>query len=188
MTHIGMPPARRAAVRWRAALLVITSIAMLHAAAARADIYKCTGAQGQVTYSDAPCPGETSVRVDLKEPVENHDPRRPAAAPVPPQAPRPPDLALAAPASLPAGRYELSYSDRQRITTLEQLARNSAAYGEQRQSAALEIHNIRRGVVARMAADDMRKKEQFWADLSSAEPERRRAAAEELVNLYARYP
>ena len=179
----------RAGRTWHTAVLVAVGTWVLPPVSpAVAQVYKCTGPQGQVTYSEAPCPGETSVRLDLKEPVENRDPRRPPAAP----APRPPEVAVATPAAGPAGAaaggYDLSYGDRQRIAVLEQLARNPSAYGEQRQSAALEIFNIRKGAVARMSADDVRKKDQYWVDLASVEPERRRAAAEQLVGLFARYP
>jgi 50S ribosomal subunit-associated GTPase HflX len=95
-------------------------------------------------------------------------------------------LVAPVPALAPGG-YELSYSERQRIANLEQIEKLTTAYREQRQAATLEIANIRRGVVARMSADDLVKKDQYWADLSRLEAERRRAAASQLVNLFAAY-
>lgn len=166
--------------------VVTVAIAALTLAvsSACADVFKCTGPRGHVTYSEAPCPGETSVRLELKEPVESRDPR-PSVAPSAVPAPQAPALAPANPA---AGGYELSYRDRQRIANLEQVERTASAYREQRQSATLEIFNIRRGAVARMSADDLRKKDGYWADLARLEPDRRRTAALQLANLFASYP
>jgi len=78
-------------------------------------------------------------------------------------------------------------SDRQRIANLEQLERTTSAYVEQRRSAALEIRNIRSGALARMSADDLKKKDNYWADLGKLDADRRRAAAEQLANLFASY-
>jgi len=157
-----------------------------------ADVYKCTGPQGQVTYSESPCPGQPSVRLDVRPPTDNRDDRRPsdngqaattatgtaASGGAPPTAP--------SAAQKPNG-YELSFSERQRIANLEQIEKMSTAYREQRQAATLEIANIRRGVLARMSAEDLAKKDQYWADLSRLEAERRRVAASQLVNLFATY-
>jgi hypothetical protein len=168
---------------------VLAAIGLLAwASAVSADVYKCKGPQGQVTYSESPCPGQPSVRMDLKEPVENRDPRPPAA----PSAVAPPGaVANATPAAAPPvasnGGYELSYSDRQRIANLEQIERTTSAYSEQRQSATLEILNIRRGTIARMSAEDLQKRDNYWADLGKLEAERRRAAASQLANLFASY-
>ena len=160
-------------------------LASLGASVASAEIYKCTGPRGQITYSESPCPGEASVRLDLKEPVDNPTPR---SAGVAPGAGSRPDVAVTTPPVPRSNGYELSYSERQRIANLEQIERTASAYREQRQSASLEIAYIRRGVVARMSQDDLRTKEHYWSDLGSIEPERRRVAAAQLANLFATYP
>jgi hypothetical protein len=255
-------PPRRVAP-WGTLEVLAVAIAALSASHATADIFKCIGRDGHVTYSDAPCAGASSVRLDLKEPVEDLDPRRPPVAPspvnrpaaiiapsavprptavVPPSVTRPavvapnpvsrptgvaptpalppiagapypvnrptaaaPNLVIppaavppnalipASPADLVApvdrgsGIYELSYGDRQRIADLEQV-RNASAHGEARESATLEISSIRRGTLARMSYDDLRRKDDYWGDLGSSDPDRRRVAAMQLADLLARYP
>jgi len=174
--------------RW---LPLLAAIGLLVASAASADVYKCKGPQGQVTYSESPCPGQPSVKMELRPPVENRDPQPPASPAVPAAqagvanaAPVTP----AAPAGAPStGGYELSYSDRQRIANLEQIERTTSAYVEQRRSAALEIRNIRSGTLARMSAGDLVKKDNYWADLGKLDADRRRAAASQLANLFASY-
>jgi hypothetical protein len=187
-------PTRASTVRhrgegWIRASL-IAAAASLVAPAAVADIYKCTSRSGHVTYSESPCPGESSVRLDLKESVESPPPRRPAGAPAPvATASRPPDVAAAAPTNARAGNgYELSYGERQRIAGLEQLQRVPSAYAEQREAAALEIASIRRGALARISVDDARLKDQYWSDLASIDEQRRRDAAAHLAGLLAAYP
>ena len=176
----------------RASLSILFAVFVAHPVATlAADVYKCTGPQGQVTYSESPCPGQPSVRLDVRSPTDNRDDRRPGDTAQPAPAPVGPATgAAAAPATSgttkPSG-YELSFSERQRIANLEQIERMSTAYREQRQAATLEIANIRRGVLARMSAEDLAKKDQYWADLSRLEAERRRVAASQLVNLFAGY-
>lgn len=156
-----------------------------------ADVYKCTGPQGQVTYSESPCPGQPSVRLDVRSPTDNRDDRRGSdgAQPAPTAAGAAPSGASpsAASSTQKSSGYELSFSERQRIANLEQIERMSTAYREQRQAATLEIANIRRGVVSRMSAEDLAKKDEYWADLSRLEAERRRVAASSLANLFANY-
>lgn len=181
----------RVRVRSRSRRLAMpVAICLLVASAASADVYKCTGPQGQVTYSESPCPGQPSVKMELKAPVENRDPR-PPASPAAPGGIANATPAAAAPTVAPAtpsnGVYELSYSDRQRIANLEQIERTTTAYPEQRQSATLEILHIRRGTVARMSAGDLTKKDNYWSDLGKLEAERRRAAAAQLASLFASY-
>lgn len=181
---------RRPRVRVRSRLSrrlpLLAAIGLLVASAASADVYKCKGPQGQVTYSESPCPGQPSVKMELRPPVENRDPQPPASPAVPAA---PAGVANAAPVT-PApstGGYELSYSDRQRIANLEQIERTTSAYVEQRRSAALEIRNIRSGTLARMSAGDLVKKDNYWADLGKLDADRRRAAASQLANLFASY-
>jgi hypothetical protein len=183
---------RRPRVRLRSRsprrLPLLAAIGLIVASAASADVYKCKGPQGQVTYSESPCPGQPSVKMELRMPVENRDPQPPA----PPVAVAPPAASSAPSAAAPAaavanGGYDLSYSDRQRIANLEEIERTTSAHPEQRQAATLEIRNIRRGVIARMSTDDLAKKDAYWADLGKLDVERRRAAASQLANLFASY-
>lgn len=181
---------RRPRVRVRSRLSrrlpLLAAIGLLVASAASADVYKCKGPQGQVTYSESPCPGQPSVKMELRPPVENRDPQPPVSPAV---TAAPAGVANAAPVT-PApstGGYELSYSDRQRIANLEQIERTTSAYVEQRRSAALEIRNIRSGTLARMSAGDLVKKDNYWADLGKLDADRRRAAASQLANLFASY-
>ncbi|MEO8536512.1 MAG: DUF4124 domain-containing protein [Betaproteobacteria bacterium] len=154
---------------------------------ALAVVYKCTDDGGHVTYSEAPCPGQPSVRMDLKDVIEDRQPARAATPGVATQAP--PDSSASASSPAAAGNgYELSYSDRQRIANLEQVERRTTAYPEQRRSAALEIRSIRRGTIGRMSADDLRKKDNYWVDLGSLDADKRRTAAAQLANLFAAYP
>jgi hypothetical protein len=175
----------------RASLSILFTIILAQPASAlAADVYKCTGPQGQVTYSESPCPGQPSVRLDVRSPTDNRDDRRPTDGAEPAAAPTGPAAGGAPPAASATqkpGGYELSFSERQRIANLEQIERMSTAYREQRQAATLEIANIRRGVVARMSAEDLAKKDQYWADLSRLEVERRRVAASQLAKLFANY-
>jgi hypothetical protein len=183
---------RRPRVRIRSRLPrrlpLLAAIGLIVASAASADVYKCKGPQGQVTYSEAPCPGQPSVKMELRTPVENRDPQ-PLAPPVPGASPAVSGAPSApAPAAAVAnGGYELSYSDRQRIANLEQIERTTSAYAEQRRSATLEIRTIRSGALARMSADDRAKKDSYWADLGKLDVDRRRAAASQLANLFASY-
>jgi len=163
---------------------MLAVIGLLVASTASADVYKCKGPQGQVTYSESPCPGQPSVKMELRPPVENREPQAPAS---PAATAAPAGIATAAPATPSTGGYELSYSDRQRIANLEQIERTTSAYAEQRQSATLEIRNIRSGVLARMSAEDLVKKSSYWADLGKLDADRRRAAASQLANLFAGY-
>jgi hypothetical protein len=186
---------RRPRVRVRSRLSrrlpLLAAIGLHVASAASAAVYKCKGPQGQVTYSESPCPGQPSVKMELRPPVENRDPQPPASAAV---TAAPAGVANAAPAmpAAPAvepstGGYELSYSDRQRIANLEQIERTTSAYAEQRRSATLEIRIIRSGALARMSAGDLVKKDNYWADLGKLDADRRRAAASQLANLFASY-
>jgi len=185
MRGVGGARVARRMMPLRSATLAV--IGVFAAAGASADVYKCTGPQGQVTYSESPCPGQPSVRMDVKKTPDSRDPRPPDAAAEPPPAATSAAPSVARPPA-PPNAYELSYSERQRIANLEQIERMSTAYREQRQAATLEIANIRRGVLARMSPDDLAKKDQYWADLSRLEAERRRVAASQLVNLFAAYP
>ena len=167
---------------------MLAVIGLLVASTASADVYKCKGPQGQVTYSESPCPGQPSVKMELRPPVESRDPQPPASTAARAGAANAAPATPAVPAILPpAGGYELSYSDRQRIANLEQIERTTSAYAEQRQSATLEIRNIRSGVLARMSAEDLVKKSSYWADLGKLDADRRRAAASQLANLFAGY-
>jgi hypothetical protein len=181
-------PRMRIRARLSRRLPLLAAIGLLVASAASADVYKCKGAQGQVTYSESPCPGQPSVKMELRPPVENRDPQPPASAAGAPAPAGVANAAPAAPAVAPStGGYELSYSDRQRIANLEQIERTTSAHREQRQSATLEILNIRRGTVARMSVGDLVKKDNYWADLGKLDVDRRRAAASQLANLFASY-
>jgi Domain of unknown function (DUF4124) len=182
----------RVRLRLSRRLPLLAAIGLLVTSAANADVYKCKGPQGQVTYSESPCPGQPSVKMDLRPPVENRDPQ-PPASPAVATAPTGVSAASAPAAITPSavapssGGYELSYSDRQRIANLEQIERTTSAYDEQRRSAALEIRNIRSGTLARMSAADLAKKDNYWADLGKLDADRRRAAASQLANLFASY-
>ena len=183
----------RVRLRLSRRLPLLAAIGLLVASAANADVYKCKGPQGQVTYSESPCPGQPSVKMDLRPPIENRDPQ-PPAAPAVTASPTGVSAAAAPAAITPSavvapstGGYELSYSDRQRIANLEQIERTTSAYTEQRRSAALEIRNIRSGTLARMSAADLVKKEGYWADLGNLDADRRRTAALQLANLFASY-
>jgi hypothetical protein len=180
----------RVRLRLSRRLPLLAAIGLLVASAANADVYKCKGPQGQVTYSESPCPGQPSVKMDLRPPIENRDPQPPAS---PALATTPTGVsAAAAPAAITpsapsTGGYELPYSDRQRIANLEQIERTTSAYAEQRRSATLEIRNIRSGTLARMSAADLVKKDGYWADLGKLDADRRRTAASQLANLFASY-
>jgi len=174
----------RAKTRASLPTLVFAVMLAQPAATLAADVYKCTGPQGQVTYSESPCPGQPSVRLDVRPPTDIGQPATTATGAAASGAAPPP----AASAPQKSSGYELSFSERQRIANLEQIERMSTAYREQRQAATLEISNIRRGVLARMSPEDLAKKDQYWADLSRLEAERRRVAASQLVNLFASYP
>ena len=181
-------PRMRIRSRLSRRLPLLAAIGLLVASAASADVYKCKGPQGQVTYSESPCPGQPSVKMELRSPVENRDPQPPVSAAVTAAPAGVANAAPAVPAVAPStGGYELSYSDRQRIANLEQIERTTSAHREQRQSATLEILNIRRGTVARMSAGDLVKKDNYWADLGKLDADRRRAAASQLANLFASY-
>ena len=164
---------------------MLALLSLIVASAADADVFKCKGPQGEVTYSESPCPGQPSVKMDLRPPIEDRNPR-PAAGPA--VATGTAGAPLAPPVIAPASNgYELSYGDRQRIANLEQIERTTSAYREQRLSAALEIRHIRLGTLARLSADDRVKKDNYWADLGKLDAERRRTAAAQLADLFASY-
>lgn len=171
------------------ACALVAAIAALSMTSAAAEVFKCKDSGGHITYSDSPCPDGSGGRVDLKEPVVDNGPGRPAVPPNRDAGKEPATAAPPAPATAERSKsdYQLTYNDRQRITNLEQIERNPSAYAEQRRSATLEIANIRRGVLARMSFDDAQKKDNYWADLASLDRNRRQTAQMQLANLFARY-
>jgi len=172
----------------RAALAQVTlrclaalAVAAALASSADAELFKCTGADGRILYSDSPCP--TGSRSETIQPNDNSP--LAAKAPAPPE-----DVRLAPP--VPAGkrsaqvasRYELSVNERQRVANLEQVQR-AADNDEKRQAARMEIQEIQRGTMARMSYEDLRRKDGYWIDLGNLDPKRRQAAVQQLADLFA---
>lgn len=151
---------------------------------AQGAIFKCTDASGRILYSDAPCPGGS--RGEVVVPSDS--------SPIPATgAPAPQRNGTAAvrtatdePAQQAGDRYEPSVNERQRIVNLEQVQR-AGDNAEKRQAARLEIDETRRGTVARMSYDDLRRKDGYWVDLGNLDQRRRAVAVQQLAALFAAY-
>ena len=60
--------------------LIVASFCLFDTATVRAEIYKCTGPDGGVAYSQLPCVTEKSVEPEKTEPDEKAETVRPASA------------------------------------------------------------------------------------------------------------
>lgn len=169
---------------------------------ASAQLYKCKGPDGKIVYSDTRCEAAASGSAFKVVPNSSTDPHAPAAdkkdaaarpfpgkgaesiigVPVGTPAPEP------APAREAASREpgELSYSDRERIRSLEMTVASSGASNEQKEGARLEIRSIRSGRDSRMSRDDRELRDSLTVDLGSVDRKKRNDAIRQIRDIYYR--
>jgi hypothetical protein len=177
-----------------AKVLGICFIATLCTEAA-AQLYKCTGPDGKIVYSDTRC--EASASGSALKVVPNATTPDPKAAPIVKDAPaasagpgpgpeaKSAEGALAAPAAPPA-RAELSYSERERLRSLEMTTGSLGATPEQKEAANLEIRSIRQGREHRLSREDRERRDSLTVDLTSTDRKKRSESLRELRELYYR--
>jgi hypothetical protein len=167
---------------------------------ASAQLYKCTRPDGKIVYSDTRCEAAASGAALKVVPNSSTDPNAPAAdkkdiavKPLPgkgaesiigvPVATPAPESAREAPSREPGA---LSYSDRERLRSLEMTVASSGATQEQKEAAQLEIRSIRGGRESRMSRDDRELRESLTVDLGSVDRKKRNEAIRQLRDIYYR--
>ena len=175
----------------RTAWLVVVALAPM---GAHAQLFKCTGPDGKVVYSDTRCEGSDKGNLKVtpmgttpserekamaaeKAAAEAEAARRAAAE----GRPLPADASASARAS---ARYELTASDKDRIRELEITMGSLGASREQKEAAGFEISSIRSGADSRLNADSRSRRDSLRTDLSSADAKKRRQALEEFRRVY----
>lgn len=185
---------------WRA----MAAMAAVSAAGAGAQLYKCKGPDGKIVYSDSKCEASATgdaIKVipmattkserekameeaaakqadDDKKAAEKAAERRALAKEV---AEEMRGGAGAAPAPEP---YQLTSSDRSKISELEITANTLAAHAEQREAAQMQIARIKRGAEAKMSSSERAARDNLVHDLASADGAKRRRAMSELRSTY----
>ena len=135
-------------------------IALLVPAAAHAQLFKCTGPDGKIVYSDTRC--EASSKGALK---------------VTPMGTTPSEKELA----------DAAAKAKERIQNLEVGNTRMGAYDEQKTAASLEMSAIRSGLDARMPSDAKSKRDGLVTDLSSTDAKKRKDSLNKLRELYSNY-
>ena len=168
-------------------------IALLLPAAAHAQLFKCTGPDGKVVYSDTRCEasskgtlkvtpmGTTPSEKELADAAAKAEAAKAGGAPGAPAAP------AETGGKMVNGRYQLSSSDKERIQNLEVNNTRMGAYAEQKTAASLEMSAIRSGLDARMPSDAKSKRDGLVTDLSSTDAKKRKDSLNKLRELYSNY-
>ena len=166
-------------------------IALLLPAAAHAQLFKCTGPDGKVVYSDTRCEasskgtlkvtpmGTTPSEKELADAAAKAEAAKAGATPGAPP--------VETGGKMVGGRYQLSSSDKERIQNLEVGQTRMGAYDEQKSASSLEISAIRSGLDARMPSDAKSKRDGFTTDLSSTDAKKRKDSLNKLRELYSNY-
>lgn len=176
----------------------MTRIALLAAMAmaplvAQAQLYKCTGPDGKVVYSDTRC--EASDKGNLKvapnsstlserEKAAAEKAAAEAAAAKRAAAEGRPLPANASASARASARYELTSSDKDRIRELEMTMGSLGASREQKEAASFEISTIRSGADARLTAEGRARRDSLRTDLSSTDARKRRQVLDEFRRVY----
>jgi hypothetical protein len=177
--------------------MMIIAGALLAPMAANAQLFKCTGPDGKVVYSDARCEasskgtlkvtpmGTTPSEKELADAAAKAEAAKASAAGV--------GMVPGAPAEAPnagkvvGGRYQMTNSDKDRIRDLEVGNTRMGAYDEQKSAASLEMSAIRSGLDSRMPSDAKSKRDGFNTDLSSTDAKKRKDSLNKLRELYSNY-
>jgi len=81
---------------------------------------------------------------------------------------------------------ELSYSDRERLRSLEMTLASSGATSEQKEGARMEINSIRSGRESRMSRGDRDLRDSLNVDLGSVDRKKRNEALRQIRDIYYR--
>jgi hypothetical protein len=183
----------------------MAAVAAISAASAFAQLYKCKGPDGKIVYSDSKCEAShsgDSIKVipmattkserekaleeaaakraeDDRKAAEKAAERRALAREVAEELRGGAGAAPTAPEP-----YQLTSSDRSRISELEITANTLAAHPEQREAAQMQIARIKRGAEAKMSSSERAARDGLVHDLASADPAKRRRAISELRATY----
>jgi hypothetical protein len=173
-------------------------VALLAPVAANAQLFKCTGPDGKIVYSDTRC--EASNKGALKVTPMGTTPSEKELADAAAKAEAAAAAKASASGAVPAapadagatgrmvgGRYQLSNSDKDRIRDLEVGNTRIGAYDEQKTAASLEMSAIRSGLDARMPSDAKSRRDGLTTDLSSTDAKKRRDSLNKLRELYSNY-
>ena len=166
---------------------------------ASAQLFNCKGPDGKIVYSDTRCEAAASGSALKVVPNSATDPdappadKRDAAARLPGKgaegiagAPVGTAEPPAARESPPAGAGELSYSDRERLRSLEMTVASSGATAEQKEGARLEMRSIRSGREARLSREDRDLRDSLNVDLGSVDRRKRSEALRRIRDIYYR--
>ena len=160
--------------------------------AVQAQLYKCTGPDGKVVYSDTRCEASDKGSLKVRPNSSTQSEREKAMAE---KAAAEADAARRATAegrppptpganTAPGARYELTSADRERIRELEMTMGSQGATREQKEGASFEISSIRSGSDALLDADKRARRDSLRTDLSSLDAKKRRQALEDFRRVY----
>ena len=185
------------------------ALAMLVAADASAQLYKCKDPSGKVVYSDRRCeagdtagklaPGVSNRAREIEEKAAADKAAADKAAEelrlqaearvaaekklgAQPGASAAPPAATAG--SMPAP-YQPSGGERERLRGLEMTASSIGASREQKEAARLEMNSILYGREARLSAADRARRDSLTVDLASTDAKKRARALSDLRSLYS---
>ena len=178
-------------------------VAAFACGSASAQLYKCTGPDGKVVFSDSKCDAAAApikVTPMSTTPSEREIAKAEEAAKKAEDAKKAAErkqlvddiatetakkLGGGAPAAAPAAQpYQLTGSDRERIRELEMQASSAGAHPEQKRAAEMQISRIRRGAEARMSSDERSHRDSLVTDLASTDKQKRTRALNELQSKY----
>ena len=174
---------------------MILAGALLLPAFANAQLYKCTGPDGKIVYSDSRCEGANTGNLKVTPNSTTMSEREKALEAAKLEAAK----AAAAPGAPPVvmedpnagkvvgGRYQLTSSDKDRIRDLEVNQTRQGASDEQKTAASLEMSAIRMGQDARMPSDAKSRRDSLTTDLTSTDAKKRKASLNALRELYSNY-
>jgi len=185
------------------------ALAMVVAADASAQLYKCKDPSGKVVYSDRRCEaGDTAGKLapgvsNRAREIEEKAAADKAAADKAAEELRlqaearvaaekklgaQPGASAASPAatagSMPAP-YQPSGGERERLRGLEMTASSIGASREQKEAARLEMNSILYGREARLSAADRARRDSLTVDLASTDAKKRARALSDLRSLYS---
>jgi len=166
-------------------------VAALACADAAAQLHKCKGPDGRIVYSDTLCEAAATGGSLKVIPNSSTDPNAPPAGKAPgaasvsgapgkeSPAPRAASGGEGAPAS-----GELSYSDRERLRSLEVTIASNGATSEQKEGARLEMRSIRNGREGRLSREDRERRDSLAVDLGSVDRKKRSDALRQIRDIY----
>jgi hypothetical protein len=178
---------------------MILAGALLVPALANAQLFKCTGPDGKVVYSDTRCEAANTGNLKVTPNSTTMSEREKAIEAAKQEAAAKAGQGAVPGATLPAagdspnagkvvgGRYQLTSSDKERIQNLEVNLGRAGASDELKTATSLEMSAIRSGQDARMPSDAKSRRDSLTTDLTSTDAKKRKASLNALRELYSNY-